>query len=63
MAKIFIAQTPQYEIYVDKAINRIYLKIIGFWRNPEQVPLYIDDWKKAIMAAGKGFTLLTMPPK
>ena len=54
-----IAQTPQYELSVSKAKNRAYLRIIGFWRNPEQVPTYLEDWKKAIAALQPGFTLLT----
>ena len=56
---MIIAQTPQYEISVAKAKNRAYLRIIGFWRNPEQVPNYLEDWKKAVAVLSPGFTLLT----
>lgn len=58
-AKTIIAQTPQYELGVTKEKNRAYLRIIGFWRNPEQVEDYLDDWKKAIAMLQPGFTLLT----
>lgn len=54
-----IAQTPQYELSVSKAKNRAYLIINGFWRGPEVVPEYINDWKKAVLALKPGFTLLT----
>lgn len=54
-----IAQNPQYELSIDKRKNRAYLKINGFWRNPEQVPDYINDWNKAVKELTKGFTLLT----
>lgn len=59
MGNLSIAQTPQYEISVDKAKNRVYLRIIGFWRSPEVVPEYINDWKRAVAVVDKGFTLLT----
>lgn len=54
-----IAQTPQYKISVDKGKNRAYLTIVGFWRNPEEVPNYVSDWKKAVTMLRPGFTLLT----
>lgn len=54
-----IAQTPQYKLSVSKAKNRAYLNIIGFWRNPEEVSEYVNDWKKTIAALSPGFTLLT----
>lgn len=56
--KTIIAQNPQYEISVVIPKNRAYLKIIGFWRNPEQVSSYLDDWEKAIAILRPGFTLL-----
>lgn len=54
-----IAQTPQYELSISKSKNRAYLRIIGFWRNPEQVSNYIEDWKQAVAALQPGFTLVT----
>ena len=59
MQNISIAQTPQYELSVNKGKNRAYLKIIGFWRNPEQVPDYLNDWTRASTYLLPGFTLLT----
>jgi predicted nuclease of restriction endonuclease-like RecB superfamily len=54
-----IAKTPQYELAISKEKNRAYLKIIGFWRGPEQVAEYISDWNKTIKELSSGFTLLT----
>ncbi len=54
-----IAQTPQYELSVSVEKNRAYLRIIGFWRSPEQVPDYLTHWKKAIAVLKPGFTLIT----
>ncbi|WP_017733227.1 hypothetical protein [Nafulsella turpanensis] len=54
-----IAQTPQYELSVNKIRNRAYLTINGFWRGPEVVPEYLNDWKKTIAVLSPGFTLLT----
>lgn len=59
MSKIPIASSPQYELIVSLKKNRAYLKIIGFWRNPEMVPNYLEDWKKAVSILSPGFTLLT----
>lgn len=54
-----IAQTPQYELLVSKIKNRVYLRIIGFWRSPEQVSNYLSDWARALAEIKPGFTLLT----
>ena len=59
MSIITIAQTPQYQIDVQKEKNRAFLKINGFWRNPEQVSGYLSDWEKAVAELKPGFTLLT----
>lgn len=59
MTHQYIAKTPQYEIAVSPKKNRAYLKIIGFWRDPEQVLDYIAHWKEAVAALQPGFTLLT----
>ncbi len=56
---ITIAETPQYRIEVLKEKNRAYLTIIGFWRNPEQVSEYVNDWKKAVAELKPGFTVFT----
>jgi len=59
MSKQKIADNKFYKIEVSPEKNRAYLKIIGFWRNPEVVPDYIKDWTKAVNLLTKGFTLLT----
>ena len=59
MSIITIAQTPQYQISVQKEKNRAFLKINGFWRNAEQVSNYLTDWEKAVAELKPGFTLLT----
>ena len=59
MSTVSIAQTPQYELSINRIKNRAYLRIIGFWRNTEQVPEYLNEWKKAVAGLRPGFTLLT----
>jgi hypothetical protein len=59
MTLIDINKTKQYAISVLPAKNRAYLRIIGFWRGPEIVPDYLNDWTKAISLLNRGFTLLT----
>lgn len=54
-----IVQNKFYELYISETKNRAYLKIIGFWRNPETVPEYLSDWEKTLTQLKKGFTLLT----
>ncbi|MEM6845776.1 MAG: hypothetical protein AAF632_26435 [Bacteroidota bacterium] len=57
--KTLVADTPQYKIEVLPENNRAYLTIVGFWRNPEAVSEYLNDWKHAIKQLENGFTLLT----
>lgn len=54
----YIAKTALYELAVDMAINRLYIKSIGFWRNPESVPHYIEDMKKTIALLKSDFQCL-----
>lgn len=56
---ITIADNDKYTLKVDIAKNQAYLDIYGFWRSPEAVPNYLDDWKKATSKLRSGFTLLT----
>ena len=53
-----VAKTPLYEISYDSVKNRTYLKIIGFWRNPEVVPNYLSDFAKMIKMTRRNFTIL-----
>jgi hypothetical protein len=57
--KKIISTNPHYDLSVSSTQNRAFLTIKGFWRNPEQVPEYIEDWKKAIGELKPGFTLVT----
>ena len=59
MPSVKINDTKYYTISITPEKNRAYLKIIGFWRNPEVVPDYLKDWTKATSLLSKGFTLLT----
>lgn len=54
-----IADNKYYRIEASKEKNRAYLKIFGFWKNPDVVPEYLADWSKAAGMLVKGFTLLT----
>lgn len=54
-----IAKTDFYSIEVDTIKNRMYLTIVGFWRNSTVVPNYLDDIKKASRSLSSGFTILT----
>jgi hypothetical protein len=54
-----IATTPFYSIKADTGKNRIYYTIIGTWKNPSDVPNYLEDIKKAARQVKSGFTILT----
>ncbi len=53
-----IAKNDKYEIYVDQIRNRFYIKLIGFWQDPSEVPDYLEDHKKGLGFLSPGFTLL-----
>jgi hypothetical protein len=57
--KMKIAETDRYSIEVNKAINRIYFTIQGFWKDLSDVPNYLSDWERAIKEVTPGFTVLT----
>ncbi|HEY4651188.1 MAG TPA: hypothetical protein VIG72_07225, partial [Pontibacter sp.] len=54
----YVARNTCYDLIVDKAKNRIYFTIHGFWKNRESVPALLDDWKKSIALTQTGFTVL-----
>lgn len=54
-----IASNACYDLKVDKARNRIYFTIHGYWKNKESVHDFIDDWKKTVALTQAGFTVLT----
>lgn len=54
-----VISTDYYSISIDKAKNRMYLKLVGFWKTPDLVPNYPADLEKAgNMLPGK-YTLVT----
>ncbi|QCR24008.1 hypothetical protein [Pontibacter sp. SGAir0037] len=54
-----VAGNSCYELRYDGITNRIYLKIIGFWKNLEAVPEYLEDLGKALALVKPNFTVLT----
>ena len=54
-----VAATKQYQVGINRDKNRIYLKIIGFWRSVEEVSTYVPDLERALIQLTPGFTLLT----
>ncbi|MEJ8757564.1 hypothetical protein WG947_11175 [Pontibacter sp. H259] len=54
-----IASNTCYELMVDRAKNRIYFSILGYWKNKDVVPAFLEDWKKAVALTQPGFTVLT----
>ncbi|WP_338813713.1 hypothetical protein V9L05_20395 [Bernardetia sp. Wsw4-3y2] len=54
-----IANTEYYTISYSYSKNRFYLTITGFWKNPDVISSYVDDWRKAMLLAVPNFTLLT----
>lgn len=57
-----------YELKVDKNQNRLFITFFGRWESPEQVPDYIDDFKKTLRFVKEGYTSLCLiedekPPK
>ena len=59
MDEITVRDNDFYTIKVSIPKNRTYLKIKGFWRHPDLVPDYLDDWNNAMSYLEKGFTLRT----
>jgi len=59
MQSIIIKDNKYYKIGVSPEKNRVYFKIIGFWKSVEIVPDYLNDWKKATSLLARGFTLVT----
>ncbi len=52
-------QAGFYSIVGDKELNRIFMKINGFWTDPGDVPNYNADMEKCVGSMRKGFTILT----
>ncbi|WP_338764418.1 hypothetical protein WAF17_21755 [Bernardetia sp. ABR2-2B] len=54
-----VANTDYYTISYSYSKNRFYLTIRGFWKNPDVISNYVNDWRKAMLLAIPNFTLLT----
>jgi hypothetical protein len=54
-----IANNKYYSILIDKDKNRMYLTLIGFWKDRSVVPNYVEDIQKAIQELSRGYTVLT----
>jgi hypothetical protein len=54
-----VAKNNYYEIAIDSVKNRAYIKIIGFWRNPQEAGNYIKDLHRGLRCLQGRFTLLT----
>jgi hypothetical protein len=54
-----IANNEYYSIQVDKDKNRMYLTLIGYWKNHSVVPNYVADIQKATQELSRGYTVLT----
>ena len=54
-----IAQNTCYNLVIDKAKNRIYFTINGYWKSKTAVPNLLSDWKKAVALTQPNFTILT----
>ncbi len=54
-----IVQDQYFEIAIDTTINRLYLKLIGFWPSAEAVAHYVPALEKALSNVRSGYTLLT----
>jgi len=53
-----VVANEYYEAGVEPSKNRLYIKVIGFWKNPEQVPNYVSDLRTAAEKLEPGFTIL-----
>ncbi|MHC2991522.1 hypothetical protein OB13_07980 [Pontibacter sp. HJ8] len=57
-ADILIAKNDCYELFYSTGKNRIYLIILGFWKNRESVPGFLNDWDRALLHVQPSFTVL-----
>jgi hypothetical protein len=57
--RISISKTDYYSIEIDAGKNRAYLTFIGFCKNEDEMPTFLDDVSKAARQLRNGFTLLT----
>jgi len=53
-----IIKNQYYEIGFNKEINRMFVKVKGYWRNPDSVPNYVNDIHTIGSELSPGFTLI-----
>jgi hypothetical protein len=53
-----IANHPMYDLKVEESRNRLYLKLMGFWKDKAGVPKYETDLFTGIKALKKGFSMV-----
>ncbi|MFH0821863.1 MAG: hypothetical protein V2B18_03875 [Pseudomonadota bacterium] len=54
-----VASNPFYTLFVEEQKRRVYLKIIGWWFNKDDVPNWLRDLETAAKMVRPGFTILT----
>ena len=57
--KLIIREHKYYRLYVKPFKNRIYFTILGSIREVEDIPLFAEDWKRAVSKVKKNFTILS----
>ncbi len=53
-----ITKNSYYELAYDPSKNRIYIKVIGYWRDASVVPDYVRHWEEVLALARPNFTVL-----
>ncbi len=57
--KTVVAKTKYYNIEVDSDKNRVYMTLIGYWPNNEEVSSFLEDMKAVTEMVTSGFSVLT----
>ncbi|MDJ0762460.1 MAG: hypothetical protein QNJ97_05670 [Myxococcota bacterium] len=51
-------ESDHYIMEFDKAKNRVFGKIFGFWQQPEDEPDFINHWREILKHVSPGFSIL-----
>ncbi|MCC9165354.1 hypothetical protein [Pontibacter harenae] len=54
-----VAQNLCYKLLYNPSKNRVYFTIIGYWKNKDAVPEFLQHWKTALRLVKPNFTILT----
>ncbi|WP_338790404.1 hypothetical protein V9L05_02950 [Bernardetia sp. Wsw4-3y2] len=57
--KITIEENQHYKLYISSTKNRIYFSMVGKLQDENQIPCFIEDWKRAIAQVTTNFTVLS----